>query len=90
MNLVVPAAMQSREAALVLLVCAAVMLSACEKAPVQNIAAPTPPLTPTTGLTIGNPTSPLSVGQSVQLTALVVQNRIWCGFVWRMTDGIGS
>jgi hypothetical protein len=91
MNPIVPAATTlSRAAALLLWVCAVVMVSACEKTPAQNIAAPTPSLTPTTGLTIGSLPSPLTVGQSVQLTAMVVlpdgATKLTDDAVWKSSD----
>jgi len=60
----------SRAVVLLLWGCAAVIVGACEKAP--NVTGPSSPVTPTTGLTISSLPSPLTVGQSVQLTAMVV------------------
>jgi hypothetical protein len=57
--------------ATVLLVCMALAISACQNTPRQNPAVPTPLLPAVTDTVIDGLPTPLNVGQSVQLTALV-------------------
>ena len=63
---------RSRAIAAIIGFCAVVQLTACEKAKLENLTAPTPPVTPTSGLTIDSVSTSVAVGDAVQLTVRVV------------------